>query len=234
MTEESAGGWRVRPGTWFILQMTAGVFVFAGAAWVFGAIAGDIVRGDPITVLDVQLANWFHAHATEPLTRFMLAVSWLHGLVVVGSVTGLIAAYLGWRRQRYWSLAFLIAVLGGMVLNVVVKELFQRAPPIFDNPLVVLTTFSFPSGHTLAATVFYGTVAAYVSTRVASGAGRAAVQLAALLMVLLVALSRMYLGAHFLTDVLAAIAEGIAWVTMTLKAVATWRRRVVSRATTVA
>jgi hypothetical protein len=100
-----------------------------------------------------------------------------------------------------------------------------------DDPFVTLLTYSFPSGHTLGASVFYATLTAYLLTRIASFRVRMAIAGFAGTMVLLVALSRLYLGAHFLSDVLAAAAEGIAWVGVCLMAVATLQRaRTVRRA----
>jgi undecaprenyl-diphosphatase len=96
--------------------------------------------------------------------------------------------------------------------------------------LLTLTTYSFPSGHTAAATVFYGLVACYLVRRVPGGPKRAAVIAACCLMVMLVALSRMYLGVHYLSDVLAASAEGVAWLAVCITAVSTLQRRRIARA----
>ncbi|WP_395406963.1 phosphatase PAP2 family protein [Pseudoduganella sp. UC29_106] len=91
----------------------------------------------------------------------------------------------------------------------------------FDEPLLTLATYSFPSGHTVAATLFYGLLACYLVMR-----GRRWLPVAgATLMVLLVACSRMYLGVHYLSDVLAAVAEGVAWLAICVTGMSTWRRR---------
>jgi undecaprenyl-diphosphatase len=155
----------------------------------------------------------------------MLAVSLMHGIAGICILTGLFALYLLWRRDRYWVLALVLAVPGGMLLNVLMKYAFHRERPRFDDPLVTLSTFSFPSGHTAAATVFYGVLAAYLLVHVRSAGARLAVLGTALFLIVLVAFSRMYLGAHFLSDVLAAVAEGIAWLSLCLMATATLQRR---------
>jgi undecaprenyl-diphosphatase len=96
--------------------------------------------------------------------------------------------------------------------------------------LLTLSTYSFPSGHTAAATVFYGLLACYLLRRVQAWPARAAIAAACCLMVALVALSRMYLGVHYLSDVLAASAEGAAWLATCITAVSTLQRRRVNRA----
>jgi undecaprenyl-diphosphatase len=146
-------------------------------------------------------------------------------------MSAVFGAYLAWRRHYYWLLATVLAIPGGMLLNASLKLAFHRPRPVFDDPFVTLLTYSFPSGHTLGASVFYAALTAYLLTRIASFRVRMAIAGFAGTMVLLVALSRLYLGAHFLSDVLAAAAEGIAWVGVCLMAVATLQRaRTVRRA----
>jgi undecaprenyl-diphosphatase len=215
----------VTPGAWFAIQLAAGVAVFVVAASIFGAIAEDVVEKDPITVLDAQLASWLHLHVMAPFTRLMLAVSLAHGIAGITVLATLFAVWLAIERDRYWLIAVVLAVPGGLLLNVLLKYAFHRERPHFDDPLVTLSTFSFPSGHTLGATVFYGTLAAYLLTRVESTAGRLCVVCGALMMIGLVAASRMYLGAHFLSDVVAAVVEGVAWLALCMVATATLQRR---------
>jgi membrane-associated phospholipid phosphatase len=107
---------------------------------------------------------------------------------------------------------------------VLMKFAFHRARPTFDHPLLVLTSYSFPSGHVAGATLFYGFLAALLASRCAQWRHRLLLVLAASLLIALVALSRMYLGAHYLSDVLAAFAEGAAWLTWCLMVSRSWAR----------
>ena len=180
---------------------------------------------ETVVQLDLRLAQWLHAHAFEPLTSFMLGISLLHETVMVLAVVAMLAAWL-WRRQdRYRVLALLLSVPGGMLLNVLLKYVFQRSRPVFEQPLVTLLTYSFPSGHTAAATLLYGFLACYLVKE-----GRPKALLAWALpacgcMVLLVAASRMYLGAHYLSDVLAAMLEGVVWLAICMTAVSALQRQ---------
>ena len=119
----------------------------------------------------------------------------------------------------------MLAVFGGMLLNFVLKHVFVRQRPHFDDPLLTLTTYSFPSGHTLTATVFYGTLCALVMALGTPRSWRVLAIIVAGVMILLVGFSRIYLGAHFLSDVLAAVAEGLAWLAFCLLAVGELKRR---------
>lgn len=207
------------------LHLSAGVAVLLLAAWMFGAIAHGVVTHAEITVLDVRLANWFHARATPALTDALLLVTHVHGVLGLAALTVLLAAYLYAQRATYWLLALGLAVPGGMMLNVMMKQAFQRVRPAFDEPLLSLTTYSFPSGHASSATLFYGMLVAYVAVNSRSWTMRAVTLLAALATVALVGLSRMALGVHYLSDVLAGVAEACAWLAICITSVSSLRRR---------
>lgn len=211
------------------LHLTIGLALILLAAFVFGEIAEDVVEGDTITVIDVQLANWFHAQAHPVFTQAMFFITHWNG-IVGASIMGTLLTLWFWRRgAHYWLIVALTALPGGMLLNVALKHVFRRARPSFDDPLLTLATYSFPSGHTAAATVFYGLLACYLVRRVDGRGRRVLVVAGAGAMVMLVALSRMYLGAHYLSDVLAAAVEGAAWLSVCVTAVATLHRRRLAR-----
>jgi membrane-associated phospholipid phosphatase len=206
------------------LQLAAGALALTGFAWLFGGIAEDVVNGDPLTLLDVQLAQWFNAHATPAFTRAMVLVSDLNDVLAVSVMAAFTAIVLAWRRAWSWLVVLVLAVPGGMLINVLMKFAFHRARPTFDHPLLVLTSYSFPSGHVAGATLFYGFLAALLASRCARWRHRMLLVLAASVLIALVALSRMYLGAHYLSDVLAAFAEGAAWLTWCLMVSRSWAR----------
>lgn len=192
---------------------------------VFHELAEAVMGQETITVLDVRVAHWFNANAFEPLSSIMYAVSHLHSVAGMAVLFGVLAWYLWRQRARYWLLALAFAVPGGMMLNVALKYYFQRARPVFEEPMVTLATYSFPSGHTTAATCFYGLLASYLVIARPAWSVRAATVACCLTMILLVAFSRVYLGAHYVSDVLAAMAESVAWLAICITAISTLRRR---------
>jgi undecaprenyl-diphosphatase len=212
------------------LHFTIGVALILCAALAFGEIAEDVVEGDTITLIDVRLAHWFRLHATSGFTQLMLFITHWNGIVGASIMGALLALWFWYRKAHYWLVVVLVAVPGGMLLNVALKHAFRRARPTLEDPLLTLSTYSFPSGHTAAATVFYGLLACYLVRRVRGWPARTAVMAACVLMVVLVALSRMYLGVHYLSDVLAAAAEGAAWLAICVTAVSTLQRRRIARA----
>ncbi len=171
---------------------------------------------DSLVTFDVQVATWLYGRGTPGFTAFMLVVSLLHGQVaVLIAALGLAAAF-HLRGQRRWVYAVILAIPVGMAINALLKEVIQRPRPAFEFPLVTLQTYSFPSGHTAAATLLYGLLAAFLIGCTTRRDLRVAIVLGALAMVALVAFSRMYLGAHYLTDVVAAASLSLLWLTFSL------------------
>lgn len=222
---------RLTPGEELGLHFTVGIALMLFAAWVFGGIAEEVIEAEEITLLDDWLARWFNARATPAFTQAMMYVTHAHNTAGMLIMTTALGIYFYLRKAQYWLLALLLSVPGGMLLNVILKHVFQRARPSLENPLLTLTTYSFPSGHTVAATLFYGLIAAYLVCQSSRWKTRFLIVLGACVMVGLVGLSRMYLGVHYLTDVLAAIAEGCGWLAICITGVSTLRRRRAARAT---
>jgi undecaprenyl-diphosphatase len=207
------------------LFLTLLLLVLIAAACVFGAIAEDVVNRDPLTITDARFSAWLHEHSAPHLTRFMLVVTHLHSTLGVTAMTLAICAYLWIKRLRVWVLKLMLSVFGGMLLNALLKQVFMRTRPRFENPLLVLTSYSFPSGHTMMATVFYGTLCLLIMTRVRGWLPRGLAVASSASLILLVGFSRIYLGVHYLSDVMAAIAEGLAWLAFCLIAVEELGRR---------
>ena len=186
------------------------------AAWLFGSITEDVVDHERMTVIDLQVAAYLHALATPLLTVVMTFISYFGSLVVTGGIafaTGIIS----WRRrQSDRLLALVFTVPGGMLVNVLIKYIVHRPRPFFDNPLLTLTSYSFPSGHAMAATVLYGLLAAFAMQTSKSWRRRVIAVSIAVSLVALVCFSRIYLGVHYLTDVLAGVIEGVVWLVLCL------------------
>lgn len=217
---------RFSPAEALGLHLTLGVLALLLAMAGFAQIAGAVVDGAPITEVDLRLATWLHAHAhaSDGLRSFLIGVTHLHSTPGMLTLTALAAAWLYRRGARHWMLTLLVTVPGGMLLNVAMKHTFARARPHFDEPILTLTTYSFPSGHTVAATLLYGLLACYFTREAHSWGARAAIVTAACVMIALVAGSRLYLGAHYLSDVLAGMAEACAWLAICVTGTATLRR----------
>jgi undecaprenyl-diphosphatase len=208
------------------LHLVIGLLVFGVMTLILGEISEDIMNGKPITIADVQLSNWLYNHRSPRLTTAFLIVTSFGSTIPVSIIAITVGLYLLRRRQPYWLAAIWSSVFGGMLVNKYLKFVFYRQRPHFDNPILVLTTYSFPSGHTMAATVLYGVLAALLVTKIKRRSMKVLVVVSASCLIGLVGFSRMYLGAHYLSDVIGAFAEGLAWLSLCLTVVySVWRQR---------
>lgn len=124
--------------------------------------------------------------------------------------------FLLWKRSWLAVATMILAVPGGMLLNEWLKLGIQRHRPFFEDPFGIWSGYSFASGHTIGATLFYGQLAVLIVPVLKSAHWRAFTICAAALLVLLVGFTRIALGAHYFTDVLGAIVLGILWLAICL------------------
>src|SRR5204863_8542800 len=113
------------------LHLTFGALALIGGVWLFGAIAEEVVSGDPLTLMDRSVALWLHSHATPQRTGWMLEASWLASPAVIGIATVVAALVLLRRRWWYRLLALALSVPGGLALNLLLKSAFARERPHF-------------------------------------------------------------------------------------------------------
>lgn len=216
---------RLSPRSYLGLHLTIGVLVIIGATWLFGGIAQDVVAGDPLTVIDKNVAKWFHERLTPGLTTTMQLLTALASPAWVTSVAIVTTLVLWWKKYWYRLLALALVLPGGMVLDFLLKLIFHRNRPSFTDSLQLFDGYSFPSGHTMAATLLYGLLAALAVIALEAWRWRLRAVIVAFVLVLLVGLSRVCLGAHYLSDVMGAAAAGLAWLAFSLTAVDTLRRK---------
>ncbi len=177
-----------------------GVLFLMWAAIVFG--------GTGIHAPDSGLAGWLQSQKNPGVYEAMTWISRMHETLAIAGYVGVLAitGYLtGYRR---WSNVFLATVPGGMIFNALVKLVFQRPRPSFLATHTISGSFSFPSGHTTAATLLYGFILWFVFANTHDAWKRVLASIAFVCMVLLVAFSRMYLNVHYFSDVVASMLLG--------------------------
>jgi len=202
-----------------------GIVVLLVTSAMFAVIAATVATKDPILQRDLQVLVWLHTHGNPVFSGFLLAITQLHSTIGISVFTLILGIVLARRHKWYWVLALGLSVGGGMLLNVILKLIFHRNRPVWDDPLITLASNSFPSGHAAGATLFYGFFAVYVVSHMKEVWLRVVCVVVSVLMVALVAFSRMYLGVHYLSDVLAAISISTAWLVLVLWGVRTYSNK---------
>ncbi|MCS6850938.1 MAG: phosphatase PAP2 family protein [Gemmataceae bacterium] len=213
-TSPTRFGWK-----WYAL---AGVF-----GGLFGLVGSQVMQPTTLVELDRAVASRLHDVALHSpgLTAAYRLVTELGRTRTLAGV-GLVTAAVMWRwRQRAGALIWLFALIGGSLLLEIMKDAWQRPRPQFVDPIVVEQTYSFPSGHAFGAMVVYGLLA-YLATRwlpARRQRGAAVVGLAVLIAI--IGFSRVYLGVHWLSDVLGGLAAGLAWVAVCIGLMESFLRR---------
>src|SRR5881398_2345467 len=182
---------------------------------------------NPLAGPDHALAGWFHAHLTHTFVSVLRAFTDFGSGEWIGAVLFFVALYFVWKKWWPSLVTLMVAVPGGMLLNEWVKILVHRQRPFVDGPFVDWSGYSFASGHTIGATLLYGQLLLFILPGLKARHWRRLTVASAALLIALVGFTRIALGAHFLTDVLAAIVFGILWLAFCLFATKPMRRSVV-------
>jgi undecaprenyl-diphosphatase len=190
--------------------LVAGIAVCGLAVWVFGEIAETVMAGKT-QAFDENVLRWFGAHHTKLLDGAMLEITALGTGIVVMMIVSISALFLALSRHRYSALLLIVATVGGVGLNHVLKLFFNRPRPQVFVWGTTVASSSFPSGHAMSATIVYSTVA-YLAARLQKHAWQRWLTLSlAAVIIVLISASRLYLGVHYPSDVLAGGAIGLAW-----------------------
>jgi undecaprenyl-diphosphatase len=187
------------------------LLVAVAALFVFGWLSEEMLEGDT-QKLDMFVRDSVHQHSAPGLTRLMQAFSFLGSVVTVTSLCLVIlAAFLYFRRTRMAALLG-ITMIGMVVLDEALKLAFHRPRPVaFFGPTP--SSYSFPSGHAFGALCFYGVLAAILAPRVRGKIAKCAIWSVAVFLIAMIGFSRIYLGVHYPSDVIAGYAAGAVWVT---------------------
>ena len=200
-----------RSRVWLAFGLAGWLGVAAAVLACLRWMAGEVFEGDT-NAFDAAVRAAIHGIASEPLTKFLIAMSFIGSPLVVSIGTVVSLAVLVYFRLRRQAILLAVVMAGEVFLDVILKNAYERVrpEPYFDYTLP--TSFSFPSGHALGSICFYGCLALLLSTLFAKTSYRVAIWLAAVAIILLVGLSRVYLGVHYPTDVIAGYIAGSVWI----------------------
>lgn len=162
--------------------------------------------------LDAGLMSFLHAHASPSLTATMFMLSLIGSWKVILPLLLAGAAWLLWNGNHREAVVLVVCFCGAATLSVAFKLFFHRPRPSVGWALAHPSTYSFPSGHSLEAVAFYGVVALIVFRHTRQKAFSSIAPILAILLILGIGLSRIYLGVHYPTDVAAGYLTGSVWL----------------------
>lgn len=210
-----------RLGLTLTVGLALGLALSLGVIYVFAGLAEEVAEGETRR-FDTLVLLRINAYSPDWLDAPMRVVTALGYYSVVLPLLA-VSAYAFYRRGRRVAAALLVvSTCGGMVLTTALKGVFQRSRPDLFETGYTASFFSFPSGHATVAVGFYGALTILVAWRL-QGFRRWSVVAAGILLVLLIGYSRLYLGVHYPTDVLAGYLAAPLWVGTVALAYLLWR-----------
>jgi undecaprenyl-diphosphatase len=179
---------------------------------VFVFLARAFVDGGLVVSFDDDVSRWVADNLPGSVEQVARVVTWLGGAIGTAVVTS-IAVILLWRARRRPDALFVAgAVVGITVLVAVLKSVYERARPDLGTVIALPHSYSFPSGHAATAVVLYGALGLLLAERASSRLRAAAWLAGAAVLALAIGTSRVLLNVHFVSDVAAGFAVGLAWL----------------------
>jgi membrane-associated phospholipid phosphatase len=215
---------RTDPAERYGLRLTLAVAAIVLVAVPFSYLLFEVLDDGALTRVDADVAERLNGlvHSHSGWVGVLEAISWLGRPPTLALLTVVGAVVTGRQRARRLTVFLLATTLGGAVLSTAVKVLVDRPRPEVHHPIVTAFGKSFPSGHALSSTVVLGALLLTFLPVVARPHRRLVVGLVVLL-VLAIGSSRVLLGVHFVTDVLAGHLLGLAWLLASTAVFQTWR-----------
>jgi membrane-associated phospholipid phosphatase len=205
--------------------LIAGALLTAWAGDGFLDLAESVrAKNAALVQTDARIHDWSITERSPGATKFFIFMTIIGGPVGVAAIVGIVAVILAILRRWRWLIYLAVTAGGGGLLNLELKRYFARARPAVAEMLRRANGYSFPSGHAMGSAVAFGALAYLAFRAIRSWPAKTAVMAFLYTLVAAIALSRVYLGVHWISDVLAGVTAGTVWVTTTTVAYETLRR----------
>lgn len=217
---------RLHPKLYLSLHAVVGILLSMGLLWAFLAIAEDVPENGSMVRFDAAVAVWFHLHETEWLEGVFYVISLIGAPVLAATLAAAAILFLvkrDWRRLG----ALGVTVGGGGLLNLALKSGFHRVRPVYASEFHP-HGWSFPSGHAMDSLIGYGMLAFFLAEQASDARMRRLIGGLAATLILAIGFGRIYLGVHFLSDVVGGFAAGALWLGVCITGYRFARRRHVS------
>jgi len=193
------------------LSLLLGLAAAIGTLIFFGWLTSEVLEGGS-RQFDESTRAAVHQLASPFLTTIMRGFSFVGSSLALTIATTIVIILLALKKFGREAKLFAVTMIGAWLLNTTLKLAFKRARPVPFFDLTPPDTYSFPSGHALASACFFGALAAILTARIKSRRARAILWIVNTAMFLSIGFSRIYLGVHHTTDVIAGFAAALIWI----------------------
>lgn len=189
-----------------LFEIVIGIVLSLASLVLFAIITRDVLQLQTLQ-LDTSLSQAVYTLRTPLLTHVMIIVSFLGAdFIVLGA--GIVTVLLAWKKHKHEAILLLTILATGLFVNIILKTLLQRTRPEFDPILDLSSSYSFPSGHAMNSFIFYSLMAYFVYHFTHNTFLSITAATVSIIIILFVGFSRVYLGVHYPSDVLAGYIAG--------------------------
>jgi undecaprenyl-diphosphatase len=205
---------RLDTSHFFGLSMTLFILLFLYIAALFGGLVEELVTDDSIVEIDHRIAEWSSTIRTDFFNDFFWAMTQLGSIQMIALLVAFFTLFLWFGGRRYYILGLYFSIFGSEAITIIGKSVFARERP--SDALYHETLFSFPSGHATIAVAFFGFVIYTFCRETSYLKSKLNLFFIALMVIFLIGFSRIYLGVHYLSDVLAGYLVGAMWMVISI------------------
>lgn len=205
-----------------ITYLSFSFFVGLGAVWTFAVLADEVLEGETQR-FDEAVLTWVADHRTGTLDQVALEVTALGNTATLAVLILSVSTFLWLSRHRLSVALLFIALAGGGAVSFLLKDIFDRPRPSVVEWGTEVASASFPSGHAMSAMIVYGSVAYLVGRLEPTRLMRLMTLFFAALLILGIGASRIYLGVHYPSDVVAGFTAGLAWTAFVVSGITALR-----------
>jgi membrane-associated phospholipid phosphatase len=205
---------RLDPRAYLTLHIVTGLAICLLTGWIFAVLLDAVREHDVLVTRDQAVANWFHGNGTAFGDQIFVIVSAIGSPAAMAVLFAAVVLYLWRTKQRTLLVAWVLSYVGGTVLDGVMKDIVRRPRPEFAAKFLHYSSWSFPSGHSMGSLIGFAMLAYTIVRiyRIESMPARIGIWAGAIVMIALVGYSRIYLGVHYLSDVVAGYTLGVLWL----------------------
>ncbi|MBP1761073.1 MAG: phosphoesterase PA-phosphatase related protein [Firmicutes bacterium] len=200
----------IQPKDKFACYLIAGILLAAGFLWLFAGLAEDVLEKET-GLFDQTITAAITMFRSPFMTKLMELITAMGSLTITIFLTIIMGGYLLAKKYYYDAGILIIALSGASILNWMLKLAFHRSRPMLG--LITASGYSFPSGHAMVSLVFYGMLIYLLWIRYGRSGRAYLVSFFLALLIFVIGISRIYLGVHYPSDVLAGFAAGGFWLT---------------------
>lgn len=216
---------KLSPKGFLGIHLSVGLLLSIVFIITFSRLAKSIMANEPLAGMDYWVNENILYFRTPLVNTIMIIITQLGNQVFILICSAIIIFYMFLKGKIDIVISYITAIIGGGILNFILKIAIQRERPISETTLIEVAGFSFPSGHAMLSVIFYGMITYLLIREVKSLKLDLFIVLLAIFIIFLIGFTRIYLQVHYLSDVIAGYIGGLFWLTINVISLEIYRKK---------